>query len=117
MLRQRDDTEQIGRTTLKNKILMGCLLGVASQACQAALPPQYQRLDELKAILDDERVVAALRHASPIDRIEHVGPDTYKVSAGVCTLHVGIKEKPLPDGMVGRRQFDLEIGAADCPAR
>lgn len=85
----------------------------ASLPAGAALPPQYQRVAEIKAILDNAAVVGAFS-GRPIDRVEWVAPDQYRVTAGGCVLDVAIVGKPLPPGMVGARRFDVEPGTLDC---
>lgn len=81
----------------------------------AALPPQWQRVAELKAILDSNALVEAFG-GQMIDRIEYVRRDLYRVSAGQCFAYVTIAEKALPAGMVGARQFDVVPHKVDCPA-
>ncbi|SNS54724.1 hypothetical protein [Sphingopyxis indica] len=82
----------------------------------AALPPKYQRLAELKAILESSEVQALLPDDQQVDRIEYVRPDLYRVSAGTCFLPVAIVKRPAPAGMVGPRHFDVIPGELDCPA-
>lgn len=82
----------------------------------AALPPEYQRVAELKAILDNSDLVSALR-GQMIERVEYVRPDLYRVTAGECFVMVSIVGKPLPPGMVGARQFDVVPGKVDCPTK
>lgn len=98
----------------KNAVLLGLTLGLIHIGAQAALPPTYQRLVELKAILDDTSVLKNFPEGSLVDRVEYVKPDHYEVAAGQCTLTVTLKDKSLPIGMVGARQFDLEVGSAKC---
>lgn len=94
------------------------LIGLSGLSAQAALPPGYQRTAEFKAILESTAVVEAFNaHRQFIEHVEYVKPDLYRVSAGQCVLDVTLKEKPLPDGMVGARQFDLQVGAIDCTAK
>ena len=80
----------------------------------AALPPAYQRMAELKAILDHHDLVAAFPQNMPIDEVSHVSDDLYQVKAGKCVLRVKIVGKALPGGVVGARQFDVVIGKAEC---
>lgn len=80
---------------------------------QAALPPQYQRLAELKAVLDHPGVASALR-GHMIDRVEFLSPDRYRVTAGPCALDVAIVSRPTPPGLVGPRQFEVVPGAPAC---
>lgn len=99
-----------------------CLLAAAAVAAlalpaAAALPPQWQRVAELKAILDNGDLVEAFAgQRRMIDRVEYVRPDLYRVVGGECFAYVTIAEKPLPGGMVGARQFDVVPGKIDCPA-
>lgn len=85
----------------------------ASLPASAALPPQHQRAAELKAILNNADVVGAFE-GRPIDRVEWVAEDQYRVTAGRCVLAVAIVGKPLPPGMVGARRFDVVPGKVEC---
>lgn len=80
-------------------------------AAQAALPPYWQRVREIQAILDDGDVGRALREA-PIDRIERIAEDRYQVQAGPCTLEIRVIGESRSDP--GPRKFHLEAGAATC---
>ena len=59
----------------------------------AALPPNYQRLAELRAVLALPEVGRAFG-LEPIDRIEYVARDLYRLSAGRCHLDVRIVDLP-----------------------
>lgn len=93
--------------------LAAFIVSASAWPAQAALPPYYQRQAEMERILGDARVEQALQSA-PIDAIERTGEDEYRVYGGKCAVIVRIKGLPQPDGMVGPRRFELEIGAADC---
>lgn len=90
--------------------------GLAALPAAAALPPQYQRLAELRAIIADPGVVRAFG-GTAIDRIEHVGADLYRVSGGGCRLDVAIVGLPIPDGRVGPRRFEVKAGRKLCGRR
>ena len=90
------------RNALRRAALAGALL--AATPAQAALPPQYQRLAELRAVMDHAGVAAALG-STPIERIEYVRPDLYRVTAGRCHIDVRIADLPTPRGIVGARRF------------
>ncbi|HEX8239789.1 MAG TPA: hypothetical protein VF574_08640 [Allosphingosinicella sp.] len=79
----------------------------------AALPPQYQRAAELKAVVADARVADAFAGA-PIERVEYVRPDLYRVSARGCRLDVAIVDLPTPAGVAGPRRFAVKAGAKSC---
>lgn len=83
----------------------------------AALAPNYQRLAELNAILAHPGVIEAFTVSQPIDRVELVRPDLYRVTAGPCFLNVVIIDKPATPGMVGARQFAVVPDKVDCPAQ
>ncbi len=92
-------------------LLAASLVGVVE--ARAALAPNYQRLAELRAILDDPAVIAAFG-AAPITSITHVGSDSYLVASETCQLSVRIVGHALPSGMVGPRRFSVSAGKASC---
>jgi hypothetical protein len=92
----------------------GILLAAVSSA-QAALAPNYQRIAELQAILDDRAVVDAFSVSQPIDRIEIITTDHYRVTAGSCHLDVAIVDIEDEPGRDGPRQFKVEIVDRTCP--
>ena len=80
----------------------------------AALPPNYQRVAELKAVLADPKVGGAFPIEAPIERIEYVRPDLYRVSGGRCRLDVAIVDLPTPPGVAGGRRFAVRPGRLVC---
>ena len=90
----------------------GCI-AVASSA-SAALPPYWQSASEISAIVNDQQVHDALKYEEPILSISTTGNDVYELKTERCTLAVTIVDKPSDSKMVGPRQFDLEVGQADC---
>lgn len=80
----------------------------------AALPPKYQRARELGAVVE----AAAARLPEPVEAVEWVEPDLYRVKAGGCTLEVRIADTPPPSGrppgFVGPRQFEAKAGVPQC---
>jgi hypothetical protein len=77
----------------------------------AALAPNYQRIVELQAVLA-LREVAAL--GAPVDRVEWVGVDRYRVSGGGCRIEVAIIDLPTPRDRVGGRRFEARPGRKSC---
>jgi hypothetical protein len=61
---------------------------LAATPAAAAFPPQYQRLAELRAVMDHQGVAAAFG-GTPIERIEYVRTDLYRVSAGAAASTCG----------------------------
>ena len=87
--------------------------GGASTA-QAALSPYWQSAREIAAIVEDGRVHDALRYVEPILSVTTTGDDVYVVRTERCTVTVTIVDKPVDGMIVGPRQFDLEVGEAEC---
>lgn len=92
------------------------LLGTASAAfaalpAAAALPSQHQRLAELRSVLGHRDVVAAF-DSTPIDRVEHVRHDLYRVTAGDC--HIDVAIVTVGADRRGPRQFEVRPGRRVC---
>ena len=87
---------------------------LAAIPASAALPPNYQRVAELKAVLADPKVGSAFPMDAPIERVEYVRPDRYRVSGGRCHLDVAIFDLPTPPGVVGGRRFGVRPGRMVC---
>ncbi len=78
----------------------------------AALPPYYQRAEEIKAIMEDSAIANAL-DKRPIDSISHVGEDIYELRAGTCRMTVRLRDVP-GDHPPGPRQFTVHAGQPVC---
>ncbi len=96
-------------------LLLLALGGTALAAMPAlsALPPQYQRAAELRAVAADPRVANAFG-GDPIERLEYVRRDLYRVSAGACRLDVAIVDLPTPADVAGARRFAVKAGRKVC---
>jgi hypothetical protein len=94
----------------------GAIAGLAAMATPAlaALPPYWQSAREISTIVNDPRVHDALKYEEPILSITTGGDDVYEVKTARCTLLVTIVDVPQDKPMMGPRQFDIEVGAADC---
>ena len=90
-----------------------CAAALSAMPAAAALPPNYQRLAELRAVLTLPAVGSAFG-LQPIERIEYAGRDLYRVSAGRCHLDVRIVDLPTPRGVVGARRFEARAGRPVC---
>ena len=91
---------------------MAALLTGAS-AASAALPPYWQRSREIERIADDQRVYDALQGSSIVS-ITWTADDLYEVRSENCVVTVTIVDVPQDEGIVGPRNFDLELGAPEC---
>lgn len=87
---------------------------MAAVPASAALPPNYQRLAELRAVLALGEVQRAFGTNQPIDRIEYLKTDLYRVTAGRCRMDVAIVGLPIPDGIAGPRRFEARAGRKVC---
>lgn|GEM_PF-1290369 len=95
-------------------------LGAAALAAlpaSAALPPNHQRLAELRSVLAHPGVVRAFGTEQPIDSVEYVRRDLYRVTAGRCRIDVAIVSLPTPRGVRGPRRFEARPGEKVCAAR
>jgi hypothetical protein len=92
-------------------LLAAAALALVAVPAAAALAPNYQRIAELNAVLEHPGVAGAM---PPIDRIEYVRTDLYRVTAGRCRLDVRIVDLPVPRGMVGARRFEARPGRRVC---
>jgi len=92
-------------------VAMGLALAGAAAPAPAMVPPIFQRLGELRSILDLRALPTTFD--VPIDRIERVGPGIYRVTAGRCHVDVRLVEvhggpgtgltPPRLEPLVGRR--------------
>lgn len=94
---------------------LAALVAAILAACPApaALPPKYQRLAELNAVLANRDVGEALGD-TPIDSVAYVRTDLYRVTAGRCRVDARIVSLPMPDGVVGARRFEVRAGQRVC---
>lgn len=88
--------------------------GFAALPAVAALPPNHQRLAELRAVLAHPDVARAFGTNQPIDGIEHLRTDLYRVTAGRCHVDVAIVSLPTPRDVVGPRRFEARPGEKVC---
>lgn len=83
-------------------------------AAMAALPPHFQRVAELSAVMNDSAVAEAFGIMRPIDAIEYVDVDLYRVTGGTCHMFVRLLGIAMPEGFVGARQFEVVPGDLVC---
>ncbi len=94
-------------------LLAAGALALSALPAQAALAPNHQRVRELNAVLNHQGVVAAFG-GTPIEAIEYVRTDLYRVRAGRCRVDVAIVGLPMPRGMAGARRFEARPGRRVC---
>ncbi|MFM5930138.1 MAG: hypothetical protein ACKOPQ_04440 [Novosphingobium sp.] len=87
---------------------------MTASVAQAALPPKYQRLRELQAVLEAPGVASAFPDDQPIVRVEYLAPDRYRVVSVRCLLPVSLADDPNSPAMPGPRRFRVLPGAIAC---
>ncbi|WP_457583619.1 hypothetical protein [Ensifer canadensis] len=92
-------------------IALSAIAFFGAGASHAALAPNYQRANELTAIIT---AVAAAVPKYPIDKIINQGRDRYAVVAGKCIIIARIVGLPAKPGLVGPRQFKVELDRPRC---
>ena len=93
----------------------GLMMLAGTVPAMAALPPHYQRQNELEAII--EHAVEELGIDHPIESIVMKDTDFYEVISGSCHMEVVIVDVPPAEGaepMAGPRQFAVESGPLVC---
>lgn len=104
-----------GKAMRSNLIFAIAAMNVADRSpAWAALAPNYQRAAEQSAILAHPDVIGSFGMIEPIDRIEYVRPDLYRVIAGRCHIEVAIVDRPARPGIVGARQFEVRPSKKIC---
>jgi hypothetical protein len=91
------------------------MLSLFTLPALAALPPHYQRQNELVAII--EHVVEEFGMSRPIESIQMLDQDLYEVTSGPCQMEVKIVDVAPAAGsemMAGPRQFAVEAGPLTC---
>ena len=91
-----------------------CAAALAAMPAMAALPPNYQRIAELRAVLDHPAVGREFGMDGPVERVEYVRADLYRVSGGRCRMDVAIVSLPMPRNVAGPRRFEARPGRKVC---
>lgn len=89
-------------------------VALGAAAANAELPPKYQRIAELRAVLDHPGVANAFPGQAMIDRVQYVRADLYRVHSGRCHVDAAIVGLPMPDGVVGGRRFEVRPARRVC---
>jgi hypothetical protein len=90
-------------------------LSLVALPALAALPPHYQRQDELEAII--RHVIEEFGMSHPIESIVMKDTDFYEVISGPCHMEVVVVDvPPAPNAepISGPRQFAVESGPLVC---
>ncbi len=99
-------------TIILRLIVATFMLASFSVVSMAALAPQYQRANEMSAVIT--AVTDTLSPYQPITKIIYQKDDQYLVVAGNCTITAKIVSLPAKSGLVGPRQFNVQLGKQRC---
>lgn len=97
---------------MRKMTMIGAGLGLALTALPAAamVPPHIQQRNQLRDLID----LPALARFFPVDRIELVRPDHWRVTAGRCHIDV----RMVPRARAGRGllppRIELQAGRRIC---
>ncbi len=100
------------RNMILRLIVAAFMLAGFSTASMAALAPQYQRANEMNAVIT--AVTETLSPYQPITKIIYQKDDHYLVVAGNCTITAKIVALPAKPGLVGPKQFNVQLGKQRC---
>ena len=90
------------------------LLAAVATSASAALEPIYQRMVELRAVLD--AVQPLLDEFGEVTALEFITPDLYEVRSDRCRVAAHIVDVALEAGFVGPRQFVVTLDKIVCTA-
>lgn len=85
-------------------------------AALAALPPFYDSAHQIQTLLGDGAVYDAVKGA-PVESVKSLGRNAagnpeWRIKAGDCVLTAELSALPMPEGMVGRVDYEVsKIGA------
>lgn len=88
------------------------MLAGFNTASMAALAPQYQRANEMNAVIT--AATETLSPYQPITKIIYQKDNQYLVVAGNCTITAKIVSLPAKPGLVGAKQFNVQLGKQRC---
>jgi hypothetical protein len=96
------------------RLLTGAILCAWATAASAALAPNYERLRELEAILQNQELIQKLG-IEEITSIEATRNTTYTIRTATCTVVVTLVATPNAPPLLGPWQFTIQVGDPQCP--
>lgn len=95
------------------QLLVSLMLIVISQPSFALLPPYYQSVKEMIAILNNPLVAEKIGSPYPIQSLTK-SESGYILLVGECKLDIKINYIQRKDGMVGSAELNIEPGEKSC---
>ncbi len=114
---RRDGRHGTPRGRIRSALAVAAVLLMVAPGALAALPPVHERAREMTAILNSPDLSRALGANRPVDVIERLGPDRYRVRAGDCALEARIMDRPRDPSAprrMGPREFTVGLGPLAC---
>ncbi|MCC6734637.1 MAG: hypothetical protein IT534_00750 [Bauldia sp.] len=97
------------------RIVAAIAFMATATSAMAALPPEYQRMEEFSAIMAAIEANGIPAAIGPINAIEYVGPDVYEIRSDRCIVRAFIVSTPAKGPpIVGPRQFTVELQPPVC---
>jgi hypothetical protein len=95
------------------RIAIGLGMGgalLAALPAAAMVPPHIQQRNQLRTVID----LPALANFFPINRIELIAPDTWRVTAGRCHIDVRMVPRPRTGRGLLPPRIELQPGRRIC---
>ncbi len=92
--------------------LVAVLIALTGPAA-AALAPNYERIRELGAILQNQELIRKLG-IQPIEGIETTGQNAYRIWTAKCIVVVTLVAAPNAPPILGPWQFTMQVGEPEC---
>jgi len=102
----------VSSATRKLAVCTALGLAIYSSASYAALPPQYDRVAQLKTVMSVANEAARKLSPHPITSIELRGPGLFYFWAGRCFLAAHLEG--IPRRMPGPTSYSVRLGNVAC---
>lgn len=100
---------------LRRNLAAIALAAIVATPALAALPPQYQRMAELQAVLDAAEAGGVPEQVGEIISIQYIGTDLYEIDGLTCTVLARIVTTPQKGPqIVGPRLFEVRLDPPIC---
>ena len=93
-------------------------LSLITLPVMAALPPYYDRIEQLQTIINSEAVAERLggRPIESLDfeRHESDGSAKWEIDTEGCDINIWLDPQPMPEGMVGKVTYAVRSPIQSC---
>ncbi len=93
-------------------------LSLITLPAMAALPPYYDRVEQIQTILASEAVAARL-DGRPIDSLDYErhandGSVKWEIDTDGCDIDIWLDPQPMPEGMTGKVTYEVRTPVENC---